>query len=115
MKYKQVIVVRADLDMSPGKIAAQVAHAILRTKGIQTYEKPHEHTCIVCQVDTEEKLIMLAGISTAADLPYGLQRDEGRTEVEEGTYTALSIGPVSGEQLEALNKITKRLRLLAAR
>ena len=113
---KQVIIIRTDLGMSPGKMVAQAGHAALRTPGIQSYDNPNDHVCVVCRVSSEAKLIALAARAEGAGLPYGLQRDAGKTEVEEGTYTALSIGPVDGdEDLEVLNAITKRLQTLTAK
>ena len=109
---KQVIVVCDKLGMSPGKLIAQAVHAVLRTPLTQTYKRPLEHTCIVYKVSSETKLITLAGKASEAGIPYGLQRDAGKTEVEEGTFTALSLGPVDEDQLDVLNALTKRLQLL---
>ena len=107
---KQVIVVRKDLHMSAGKIAAQVAHAVLRTPNISEYEFSQDNVCITCSVKSEQKLLNLVDKAKELNIPFGLQMDSGRTEVEPNTYTVLSLGPVEGNMLENLNKLTKRLQ-----
>jgi PTH2 family peptidyl-tRNA hydrolase len=109
---KQVIVIRTDLDMSPGKMIAQGIHATLRDSGSRWHEFDEGNVCIVCRVSSESKLLNLAQKAIQAGIPYGLQEDGGRTEVSAGTFTALSLGPVSEGRLEALNNITRRLQLL---
>ncbi|KFZ25982.1 MAG: peptidyl-tRNA hydrolase [Candidatus Izimaplasma bacterium HR2] len=111
MKVKQVIVARKDLNMSPGKLAAQVSHASLgalldeiresRTDTIfKLKEKSaaykwlaEDFTKIVLQVNSEEELLALYKIAKSKGMSCALIVDDGRTEVEPGTATCLGIGP----------------------
>jgi PTH2 family peptidyl-tRNA hydrolase len=112
--YKQVIVVRKDLKMDKGKIAAQVAHASLEAykkadpKDVVEWEAEGMKKVVVCAKDIKE----FAGIQKKvkeARLPYSVVRDSGRTQVRPGTATAMGIGPAKEEKID---KITKDLKLL---
>jgi cytochrome c oxidase assembly factor 4 len=105
---KQVLVVRKDLNMSSGKIAAQSVHATLRAIVVSEYTFSQMNVCITCGVKNEGKLFNLIKKAEENNIPYGLQIDSGKTEVESGTATVLSLGPVEGEKIEILNNITKR-------
>jgi len=109
---KQVLVIRKDLNMSSGKIAAQSVHATLRTPNISECIFSQSNICITCYVKSEDKLLSLVNKAEENGIPYGLQIDSGKTEVEPNTATVLSLGPVEGEKIEILNNITKRLQLL---
>ena len=111
-KSKQVLVVRKDLNLSPGKIVAQCVHATLRVQTIIPYDNDSGKVCICCYVKSEEALLKLVEKAEELNIPYGLQRDTGKTEVEPNTPTVLSLGPVYGDDIEKLIKITKRLQLL---
>lgn len=110
---KQVLVMRADLKMSPGKLAAQAAHAAV--KAVDT--APSEYvddwnrngcTKIVLQVWDEETIVKLYKMAVAAYLPAVIIADEGRTEVKPGTITGLGIGPAPDGDI---NQITGALLL----
>jgi PTH2 family peptidyl-tRNA hydrolase len=114
--YKQVIVVRSDVKMSPAKIAVQVAHAsvsaIHNMKDDAVYEKwfnggQHQKK-VVLRVDDYDCLMYLYQRCVDAGLPCALIRDAGRTEIEPGTVTCLGIGP-SDE--DSINKVTSHLSL----
>jgi peptidyl-tRNA hydrolase, PTH2 family len=107
---KQVIVVRKDLKMRKGKLAAQVAHASLgailklmdkRTVHTLEFDGPIPHyeyilkfdvdtpldkwlngifTKIVVYVESEEELLKLTDEVSAAKLPFCLITDAGKTE-----------------------------------
>lgn len=104
---KQVIVVRKDLQMSPGKTAAQVAHA-----AIGAYEKApwldvdewkrDGVTKIVLRVPDRKTLLALHKKAVAKELPVCLICDEGRTEVEPGSFTCLAIGPAPVEEIDTI-------------
>lgn len=117
-KQKIVIVIRRDLDLSPGKLIAQAVHAALRVGKLPQYPSQFssvadeafgpEPICIVCYVKREKDLISLGERAVLAGLPCGLQTDAGFTEVEKGTITALAIGP---DEEEKINRITKGLQI----
>jgi PTH2 family peptidyl-tRNA hydrolase len=104
---------REDLQMSPGKLAAQAAHA-----SISAYEKADASdveewkrsgmTKVVLSVWREEDIIKLYKQAVADYLPTALIADEGRTEVKPGSITALGIGPAAEN---AINQVTGMLSL----
>lgn len=114
---KQAIVVRSDLKMGKGKVAAQVAHASLsaaeeaQQKKPKWYEgwKEEGQAKIVLKVDSEEALRGLHKKAKSAGLPASLIEDRGLTQVEPGTVTCLGIGPGPDSELDA---ITGKLKLL---
>lgn len=110
---KQVLVMRADLGMSPGKLAAQAAHAAVKAVNIAPSEYVDEWdrkgcTKVVLEVWDEETLVKLYKIAVAAYLPAVLIADEGRTEVKPGSITGLGIGPAPDGDI---NLITGTLNL----
>lgn len=110
--YKQVIVVRKDLNMSPGKIAAQVAHASIGAwKGAserarKAWEKEGAKK-VVLQANSREQLLELK--EKAGKLPKCLITDAGMTEVPPGTETCLGLGPATDGEID---RITGSLKLL---
>jgi len=116
-RYKQVIVVRADLGMSPGKLAAQVAHGSLGAA--DKARKEHRRWFyawfsegqkkVVVKVNSERELRDLHEKAKKAGLPNMLVEDAGLTELAPGTATALGVGPAPNE---ILDKITGELHLL---
>jgi len=114
---KQVIVVRADLQMGKGKAAAQVAHASLaaaeeaqrrRGKWFDGWRREGQAK-VVLKVGSEEALRELFQKAKAAGLPASLVEDRGLTQLEPGTVTCAGIGPGPEEEIDA---ITGKLKLL---
>ena len=111
---KQVIIMRGDLPISRGKIAAQACHASLGSykkadkRTIQKWEKEGGKKVVVKVGDLKE-LYEYFEIVKATDMPYFLVRDAGHTELPQSTITCLGIGP---EKDEKIDKITKDLKLL---
>lgn len=114
--YKLVIVVRRDLKLSAGKMAAQVAHAAvdcaLRSKADDERSfkkwKIEGQKKVVVRVDSERDLHELKMAADAHDLVTSLISDAGLTEVPPGTVTVLGIGPAANAQVD---QITGRLPL----
>jgi PTH2 family peptidyl-tRNA hydrolase len=112
--YKQVIVVRKDLKMDKGKIAAQVAHASLEaykkaeTKGVVEWEAEGMKKVVVGVKDIREFMRIKEKVKRAK-IPYSVIRDAGRTQLRPGVVTAMGIGPAKEELID---KITKDLKLL---
>lgn len=114
---KQAIVVRSDLKMGKGKVAAQVAHASLasaeaaRERKSAWYDgwKEEGQAKIVLKVESEEELNQLFRKARSAGLPASLIQDRGLTQVEPGTVTCLGIGPGPDA---AIDEITGKLKLL---
>ena len=114
---KQAIVVRTDLDMGRGKIAAQVAHASLsaaeaaqrRKDGWYDGWKDGGQAKIVLKIGSEEELREVFQKAKGAGLPASLVEDRGLTQIEPGTATCVGIGPAPDAEID---KITGKLRLL---
>ena len=113
---KQVIVVRTDLGMGKGKIAAQVGHAaILAAEHVRKTNKRWYdewwplQAKIVLKIDSLDKLesIRLDGIRH--NLPCIQVRDAGHTQIKPNTVTCIAIGPVPEELVDP---VTKDLKLL---
>lgn len=115
--YKQVIVFRADLKMSKGKIAAQAGHAAV--SAAEEARRNHrdwfeawleEGQCkVVLKVKNEDELLELEKKAKELGLPNALITDRGLTEIPPGTITCLGIGPAPAEKVD---KITGKLPLL---
>jgi len=116
-EYKQVIVVRCDLNISKGKLATQVAHA-----AVTASEEAKSHNLIwwrkwwesgqkkvVLKVENEEELLKIYKECLKSGLPVALIRDAGLTEIPPGTLTAVGIGPAPSKSID---KITGSLPLL---
>ncbi|MBV5347180.1 aminoacyl-tRNA hydrolase [bacterium] len=128
MDAKQVIIVRKDLKMRPGKIAAQSCHASMkaildrcsllegRVLFMSNMPEPMYQwltgifTKVVLAVDSEEDLLELYNKALALDLPCSLITDAGLT-VFNGvpTNTCIAIGPEESYKIDA---ITNHLKLL---
>ena len=117
MAIKQVIVVRTDLDMGKGKIAAQVGHACVL--GAEHVRKSNPDWFSEWCVDGTEKVVLKVGnlkeleqVKQSAiefDIPWSEVTDAGHTQIAPGTTTCISIGPAPEEKID---KITGDLKLL---
>lgn len=114
--YRQVIVMRNDLNMRKGKMVAQGAHASLKTT-LENLEHPNvkawlsgAFTKITVKVESEKELKEVYENARAAGLPCSIILDAGRTEFAGvPTLTCCAIGPATKEELD---NITGNLRLL---
>lgn len=112
--FKQVLVVRTDLKLGKGKLAAQTAHA-----SVEAYRKASEEEKkkwleenqrkIVLKVRTERELIDIYEKAKRSGLPAVLIRDAGLTQIPPGTKTAVGIGPADEKKIDI---ITGELPLL---
>ncbi|KAI9460244.1 PTH2-domain-containing protein [Lactarius psammicola] len=114
---KLVLVVRTDLGMSPGKIAAQCGHATLacyktllkkNPKLVRHWEVTGQAK-IALKASSEEEILELEAIAKSLNLCARSIQDAGRTQVEAGSRTVLGIGPAP---VELVNQVTGHLRLL---
>lgn len=136
MEVKQVIVVRKDLHMRKGKLAAQVAHASMKVlldrmgnmyyaddlsicnektffmrKGDPWYEWLNgSFTKIVTYVEFEDAIHALENRCRFMCVPCAVVTDAGRTEFHgEPTVTCIAIGP---DWADKIDEITGELPLL---
>lgn len=112
---KQVIVVRKDLDMGKGKIAAQVAHASFgaarsaASRNMEEWEREGSKKVVLKTEGGQEDLIDLQGNAKRMGLATFLVKDAGKTQLEPGTVTALGIGPNEDGDID---RIVGHLKLL---
>ncbi|RPD63174.1 peptidyl-tRNA hydrolase II [Lentinus tigrinus ALCF2SS1-6] len=112
---KLALVVRTDLEMSTGKIAAQHAtlacyKALQHTNpGLLRHWERTGQAKIALKVKSEEELLELEAIAKSLNLAARSICDAGRTQVAAGSRTVLGVGP---GPIELVNKVTGKLRLL---
>jgi PTH2 family peptidyl-tRNA hydrolase len=134
MSIKQVIIIRKDLNMRKGKMAAQAAHAsmkvildrMIKEDAMDGWVKLWSLSMnfdsdfyewlsgsfkkIVVGINSEKELMDLYIEAQIAGLPCALIQDSGLTEFHgDPTYTAMAIGPAKSEEID---KITGTLELL---
>eukprot|EP00899_Mesostigma_viride_P027949 jgi/Mesvir1/8339/Mv12600-RA.1 len=112
----QILVVRQDLKMGKGKIAAQCCHA-----AVGVFEKMQQRPqllrrwqqCgqakVVVKCDTEAELLQLHEEARSLLLPTYVVQDAGRTQIAAGSLTVLAIGPAP---VDVLNTVTSHLKLM---
>ena len=111
---KQVIVIRTDLKMGKGKIAAQSAHASVsamekvKKSDVEKWKNEGQKK-IVLKVSSLEEIMGLKKKCADAKIPCVMIADAGKTQLDPGTITALGIGP---DEDEKINKITGNLKIL---
>ena len=116
MELKQVLVVRSDLGMGKGKIAAQCCHASLQAFLNAQQESPdlalkwmaEFQKKVVLKVDSRQALYALYN-KAKKKFPCALIKDAGLTQLKPGSTTALGIGPAPEKELD---EITGQLKLL---
>lgn len=116
-EYKQVIIVRTDLKMGKGKLAAQVSHAAVSSAEETRKRRPEwwrawleEGQCkVTVKVQGLAELLALEKEASHMRLPFSLITDRGLTQLPPSTVTCLGIGPAPSVQVD---KITGKLPLL---
>lgn len=132
--FKQLIIARRDLNMSPGKLAAQVSHASIAFLLEKLYWGSKEvdglmyhigisldrdlfhnwiaeaETKVVCRAKNKNDL--LKAVAMAKELgweenkDYWLIYDACRTELErEGTLTCIGFRPMEAEEIEEVSAL----------
>lgn len=115
---KMVLVVRSDLKMGKGKIAAQCCHAAVHCVEkaqvaapalLESWERSNGTAKVCLKCDTDEQLLALAEAARAAGVNHSLISDAGRTQIAAGSRTVIGLGPAPVSKLDA---ITGSLKLL---
>jgi len=116
MAMKQVVVVRTDLDMGKGKIAAQVGHACVlgaehvRKSNPEWFSEWWEgQEKIVLKVSSLKELERVKQDAIELSVPWSEVTDAGHTQIAPGTVTCISLGPAPEEKID---KITGDLKLM---
>ncbi|KAI9737195.1 MAG: hypothetical protein M1818_005727 [Claussenomyces sp. TS43310] len=116
---KLVLVVRTDLGMTKGKIAAQCGHATLacykyflahdaRSSILRRWERQGQAK-IALQVRSEEELQELQAKALSLGIVAEMIADAGRTQIASGSHTVLGVGPAPKSVIDG---ITGHLKLL---
>ncbi|KAF4636720.1 hypothetical protein G7Y89_g1362 [Cudoniella acicularis] len=116
---KLVLVVRTDLGMTKGKIAAQCSHATLAcyknflrndpdSPLLRHWEREGQAK-VALQVKSEEELGLLQATAISLGLVAEVIADAGRTQIASGSHTVLGIGPAPKS---VIDKVTGTLKLL---
>lgn len=115
-KIKQVIVVRTDLGMGKGKIAAQVGHACVL--GAEHVRKSHPDWFNEWWLGQEKVVLKVSGLkelehvkndAISLAIPWSEVSDAGHTQIAPGTITCISLGPAPEETID---RISGELKLL---
>ncbi|KAI1341929.1 peptidyl-tRNA hydrolase PTH2-domain-containing protein [Xylariaceae sp. FL0016] len=122
---KLVLVVRTDLGMTKGKIAAQCSHATLacyKTLSSLSAKDPSSPSArilsrwerlgqakIAVQVKSEDEILTLMGQARSLGITSEVIQDAGRTQIDPGSLTVLGIGPAPKSLVD---QVTGGLKLL---
>ncbi|KAL1297600.1 hypothetical protein AAFC00_006162 [Neodothiora populina] len=114
---KLVLVVRTDLGMTKGKIAAQCGHATLACyKTLLKQDSPilkrwerYGQAKVALQIKSEEELETLQATALSLGICAQIIHDAGRTQIASGSATVLGVGPAPKSQVDA---VTGHLKLL---
>ncbi|SFL42900.1 peptidyl-tRNA hydrolase [Methanobrevibacter olleyae] len=111
---KQVMIIRTDLKMGKGKMAAQCCHAAIGAYKRADKDKIRKweneaYAKVVLKVPSLECLLEIRNMAQAKGIAYYLVTDAGRTQIPESTITVLGLGP---DEDDVLEEITGELKLL---
>ena len=114
MPYKQVILVREDLKLPKGKLAAQCSHASVDTilksnRKIVDLWKREGAKKVVLKVKDDKELFKYKQMAEDDRIKTALITDAGRTVLEPGTITCLGIGP---DLEEKIDKVSGKLKMM---
>ena len=111
---KQVIIVRQDLKLQKGKMAAQCAHAAVEAalksdkEMIRQWRNAGQKK-IVLKVADEKELYRYAQAAKDDGLATAIITDAGKTHISPGTTTCAGIGPDDEDKIDA---VTGELKIM---
>ncbi|EQB53704.1 peptidyl-tRNA hydrolase PTH2 [Colletotrichum gloeosporioides Cg-14] len=122
---KLVLVVRTDLGMTKGKMAAQASHATLAcykslskaatrdpssaaAKILSRWERLGQAK-IAVQIKDQDEMLELMGKARSLGITAEVIADAGRTQIEAGSLTVLGVGPAPKSLVD---QVTSHLKLL---
>jgi peptidyl-tRNA hydrolase, PTH2 family len=109
-RFKQVLVIRSDLEMGRGKAAVQCAHAAVSAA---EEARNHLHSWwkswmeegqlkVAVKVPDLDSVLDLERKGRSKGIPAHLVRDRGLTQVPPGTITCLGLGPAPADIVDSL-------------
>ncbi|CAI5644470.1 peptidyl-tRNA hydrolase 2, mitochondrial [Oreochromis niloticus] len=109
-EFKMILVVRNDLKMGKGKVAAQCSHAAVSAYKQVQRRNPEllrqweycGQPKVVVKAPDEDTLIDLLGRAKEVGLPVSLIQDAGRTQIAPGSRTVLGIGPGLADLIDSV-------------
>ncbi|XP_053310571.1 peptidyl-tRNA hydrolase 2, mitochondrial [Spea bombifrons] len=115
-EFKMIIVVRNDLKMGKGKVAAQCSHAAVSAYKQLLKRNPEMlkqwEYCgqpkVVVRAPDEDSLVELLRHAKELGLTISLIQDAGRTQIAPGSRTVLGVGPGPADLID---KVTGHLKL----
>ena len=116
-EYKMVIVTRNDLKLSPGKLAAQVAHAAvscaletkkLNKKWFSKWMREGAKKAVV-KTESADDFMILKQKADSLNIESVIISDAGHTEIPAGTKTVFGVGPAPSNLID---QVTGDLSLL---
>ncbi|XP_022831664.1 peptidyl-tRNA hydrolase 2, mitochondrial-like isoform X1 [Spodoptera litura] len=116
-EYKLVLVVRTDLNMSKGKIAAQCSHAAVGAfakaqkkdpEGLKLWQYTGQAK-VALKTDSLDEVKQICDNAKKMGLITSLIRDAGRTQIAPNSITVLGVGPAPKD---IIDKVTGHLKLL---
>ncbi|XP_020285543.1 peptidyl-tRNA hydrolase 2, mitochondrial-like isoform X2 [Pseudomyrmex gracilis] len=113
--HKLVLVIRTDLKMGKGKVAAQCSHAAVSAykaarkhpKLLQVWEECGQPK-ITLKVDNEAALMEIAKHAKAVGLLSNVVQDAGHTQIPAGSRTVCAVGPGPAKLID---EVTGHLKL----
>ncbi|XP_044744705.1 peptidyl-tRNA hydrolase 2, mitochondrial-like [Coccinella septempunctata] len=116
-EYRMMLVVRNDLKMGKGKIAAQCCHAAVMSYEAMIKKRPYllkpwmknGTAKIAVKVESEEELLSLEKKAKELKILTKIVRDAGHTQVAPMSRTVLSLGPAPKV---VLDQVSGHLKLL---
>lgn len=114
-EYVMYLIVRTDLKMSKGKIAAQCGHAVqwlvingLQNKSFKEYLKGC-YAKICLKIPSETEMDKISGYCYHKRINHYQVIDAGRTQVPVNSKTVLGVGPLRRSQVPDLIRDLKLL------
>lgn len=95
------IILNGELNMSPGKAAAQAVHAAMMLQNhVNTFANSYKRTIIVLEAKNADQIRNLEEYCNAANIEAEYYIDEGVNEVDAYSITALAIAPIDSDNEE---------------
>lgn len=108
MNAVMYIIANRGLNMSPGKLAAQVAHAAVeayrmsKPEMVQVWYRGNHHTKIVLSADDEQAMSNMEHYLKERGFKVYQVIDEGRTEIKSFSRTAIGVEIVDKDALHVI-------------